>query len=38
MMYPGKLAELDEIHRRALKELSRCEIHNSVAVLEVCWD
>jgi hypothetical protein len=38
MMYLGKLAELDEIHRRALKELSRCEIQNSVAMLEVCWD
>ena len=22
----------------ALKELSRCEIHNSLAMLEVCWD
>src|SRR5215212_6338172 len=30
-------SELDEIHRRALKELSRCEIQNSVAMLEVCW-
>ena len=31
-------SQLDEIHRRALEELLRCEIQNSVAIPEVCWD
>ena len=30
-------ARLDEI-QHGPKELSRCEIQNSVAMLEVCWD
>ncbi len=30
-------SQLDEI-QDGLKELSRCEIQNSVAMLEVCWD
>ena len=30
-------SQLDET-QDGLKELSRCEIQNSVAVLEVCWD
>jgi hypothetical protein len=30
-------SQLDEI-QHGLKELSRCEIQNSVAMLEVCWD
>ena len=34
----SEIPKLDEIHRRALKELSRCEIQNSVAMLEVCRD
>jgi hypothetical protein len=32
-----EISQLDEI-QDGLKELLRCEIQNSVAVLEVCWD